>query len=255
MVVTQAATEKILSTRDLVKVYAGSDRPAVDGLNLEIDRGSIFGLLGPNGAGKTTTISILCTLLQPTSGQAIVLGQDVRNQADAIRRRIGVVPQDIALYPSLTARENLRYFARILRIPRDRIEQRIDECLELVGLRDFSHKRVADFSGGMKRRTNLAVGILHEPELLFLDEPTVGIDAQSRNLILDRLGELNRAGMSMLYTSHYMEEVRQLCHDVVIIDHGRAIAAGTPDELVAGSAEAENLEELFLELTGRELRD
>jgi len=252
---TEASSDNILSTHDLVKVYPGSDHPAIDHLNLEIPRGSIFGLLGPNGAGKTTTISILCTLLQPTSGQALVLGHDVTSRADQIRRRIGVVPQDIALYPALTARENLRYFARILRIPGNRIEQRVDECLDLVGLAAVANKRVSEFSGGMKRRTNLAVGVLHEPELLFLDEPTVGIDAQSRNLILDRLLELNRAGMTLLYTTHYMEEVEQICHDIVIIDHGRALAAGKPDALIAGSAEADNLEELFLQLTGRELRD
>lgn len=252
---TQAASNHILTTEQLVKVYPGTDRPAVDNLDLQVARGSIFGLLGPNGAGKTTTISILCTLLQPTSGRASVLGLDLPRQAAKVRRSIGLVPQDIALYPSLTARENLRYFARILRISGHRIEQRVNECLDLVSLLDVADKRIATYSGGMKRRANLAVGILHEPELLFLDEPTVGIDAQSRSLIIDRLLELNQAGMTLLYTSHYMEEVQQLCDDIAIIDNGRIISSGAPKQLVADTNGCENLEDLFLRLTGKQLRD
>ncbi|MCK4503428.1 MAG: ABC transporter ATP-binding protein, partial [Desulfuromonadales bacterium] len=177
----------VLSTENLHKVYPGSALPAVSDLSLSVARGTIYGLLGPNGAGKTTTISILCTLLQPTSGMATILGYDVVKQANAVRHKIGLVPQDIALYHSLSARENLRYFARMLQIPEKLIGDRIDESLELVGLLDCADRRVATYSGGMKRRANLAVGILHQPEILFLDEPTVGIDAQSRNLILERL--------------------------------------------------------------------
>ncbi len=252
---TQTSTDSALLIENLVKIYPGSEQPALAGLNLKVARGSIFGLLGPNGAGKTTAISILCTLLRPTAGMAILLGQDVVRQADAVRRLIGLVPQEIALYPSLSARENLRYFARIQRIPRQRIEARLEECLELVGLLDCADRRIATYSGGMKRRANLAVGILHEPELLFLDEPTVGIDAQSRNLILDRIAELNRAGMTLLYTTHYMEEAQQLCDEIAIIDAGRVIAQGTPTQLVSDAADCENLEELFLKLTGKQLRD
>ena len=252
---TQSATDTVLSTENLIKVYPGADQPAIDGLTLNVARGSIFGLLGPNGAGKTTTISILCTLLRPTSGTATVLGHDVVRQADAVRYVIGLVPQDIALYPSLTARENLRYFARILRIPRRRVEDRVAECLELVGLLDCADRRIVTYSGGMKRRANLAVGILHKPELLFLDEPTVGIDAQSRNLILERLAELNRAGMTILYTTHYMEEAQKFCDEIAVLDAGKVIARGAPRQLVDHAADCENLEELFLALTGKQLRD
>jgi len=244
-----------LSIENLVKVYPGTSRPAVDGLSLQVTRGTIFGLLGPNGAGKTTTISILSTLLRPTSGSVTVLGQDVLRQAEEIRRVIGLVPQEIALYPSLTARENLRYFARVLRVPGRRIEERINQCLDLVGLRDCADRRIATFSGGMKRRANLAVGILHEPELLVLDEPTVGIDAQSRNLILERLAELNRTGMTLLYTTHYMEEAQQLCDEIAIVDAGRMIACGAPQQLVAEADQCDDLEDLFLALTGKQLRD
>jgi ABC-2 type transport system ATP-binding protein len=251
----ESATDIALSTESLVKLYPGADKPALDGLTLQVERGSIFGLLGPNGAGKTTAISILCTLLRPTSGAAIILGHDVVTAADAVRRSIGLVPQDIALYPSLTARENLRYFARMLRISGRRIEERVAQCLELVGLNDCADRLIDTFSGGMKRRANLAVGVLHEPDILFLDEPTVGIDAQSRNLILERLTDLNRAGMTIIYTTHYMEEAQQLCDEIAIVDAGKVIARGGPKRLVDDAADCSNLEELFLQLTGKQLRD
>jgi ABC-2 type transport system ATP-binding protein len=250
-----SAEKNAITTLNLVKVYGHGDRPALDGLNLNVTRGSSFGLLGPNGAGKTTAISILSTLLRPTTGTATVLGYDVVKQAKAIRCLIGFVPQDIALYPSLTARENLCYFAQVLRIPARRVNVRVGECLEMVGLSDCADRRVATYSGGMKRRTNLAVGILHEPEVLFLDEPTVGIDAQSRNLILERLVELQHAGMTLFYTTHHMEEARQLCDEVAIVDAGRVIAGGAPAQLVGDAADCSNLEELFLSLTGKQVRD
>jgi ABC-2 type transport system ATP-binding protein len=238
-----------------VKCYTGSARPAINGLSLKVSRGQVFGLLGPNGAGKTTTISILCTLLQPSSGTATILGYDVSRQAARVRRKIGLVPQDIALYGSLTARENLRYFGRIYKISAKVLEERITECLELAELQDCADQRVLTYSGGMKRRANLAAGILHQPEILFLDEPTVGIDAQSRNLILERLLALNRNGMTLIYTTHYMEEAQQLCDEVAIIDGGQMIACGHPAQLVKESPGCENLEGLFLQLTGKQLRD
>lgn len=252
---TSFVGDNVIATRELVKRYPGAVHPALDGLTLEVGRGTVFGLLGPNGAGKTTTISTLCTLLRPTAGTATVLGHDVVREADAVRRRIGLVPQDIALYPSLTARENLHYFARILGVSGNRIAARSEECLELVGLSDCADRRIDTYSGGMKRRANLAVGILHQPEILFLDEPTVGIDAQSRNLILERLAELNRGGMTLLYTTHYMEEAQQLCDHIAIVDAGKIIACGTPSQLVAAADGCENLEDLFLALTGKQLRD
>jgi len=252
---TDPAADIILTTENLVKIYPGSDKPAVAGLTLNINRGTIYGLLGPNGAGKTTTISILCTLLQPSSGTATILGHDVARQAGAVRRKIGLVPQDIALYGSLTARENLRYFARMLKVSGTMIEDRVAECLQLVELQDCADQRVSTYSGGMKRRANLAVGILHQPDILFLDEPTVGIDAQSRNLILERLVELNRSGVTLVYTTHYMDEAQQICDEVAIVDGGKMIACGNPSRLVHDSVSCENLEELFLQLTGKQLRD
>ncbi len=249
------APDLILTAEKLHKIYPGAVVPAVSDLSFSVTRGTVFGLLGPNGAGKTTTISILCTLLQPTSGIATICGQDVVKQADNVRRNIGLVPQDIALYHSLTARENLRYFARMLRIPEKMIKGRIDASLELVGLLECADQRIATYSGGMKRRANLAVGILHQPDILFLDEPTVGIDAQSRNLILERLGELNKMGMTIIYTTHYMEEAAQICDEVAIVDTGKVIASGAPAQLVDGADDCKNLEEVFLALTGKQLRD
>ena len=244
----------LIQIEGLRKTYRGADKPALVGIDLEVEAGSVFGLLGPNGAGKTTTISILCTLLRPSAGRVRVLGYDIERQAAEVRRRIGLVPQDIALYPSLTLRENLTYFARLHRIPRSEIAPRIDACLEMVGLAEAAGQRVETYSGGMKRRANLAAGILHRPALLFLDEPTVGIDAQSRRLILERLTELKRDGMTLVYTSHYMEEVQQICDRLAIIDAGRVIASGSPQQLVADTGCA-NLEELFLNLTGKQLRE
>lgn len=250
----QTKNDIILSTDELVKTYHGATSPAIDGVSLRIGQGSIYGLLGPNGAGKTTTISILCTLLTPTSGRATILEHDVVQHGGEVRKNIGLVPQDIALYGRLTARENLRYFAQMLLVPNGLIEERIDESLQLVELIEYADRRVATFSGGMKRRVNLAVAILHHPAILFLDEPTVGIDTQSRNLILERLMELKQRGMTLVYTTHYMEEAQQICDDVAIIDGGRVLATGSPEQLVATGGYA-NLEELFLHLTGKQLRD
>ena len=252
---TESVSDIILTTENLVKTYPGANRPAIDGLTLNIGQGTIFGLLGPNGAGKTTTISVLCTLLQPTSGCATILGNDVVREAAVVRRKIGLVPQDIALYGSLTARENLRYFARMLQVQKNLIEARIDESLALVELTDCADQLISTYSGGMKRRANLAVAVLHHPDILFLDEPTVGIDTQSRNLILERLIELKLRGMTLVYTTHYMEEAQQICDEVAIIDGGRMIACGAPGQLVSEAAGCENLEELFLSLTGKQLRD
>jgi len=239
----------------LVKRYHGSDEASVNGLDLEVREGEIFGLLGPNGAGKTTTLSIVCGLLQATSGEVRVLGEDVMRHPGRIKHLLGFVPQDIALYQTLTARENLEFFGRMHGLFGAALQRRVAELLTVVGLEKTADRKVSTYSGGMKRRANLAAGIIHEPRLLVLDEPTVGIDAQSRGLIFDNLRTLAGAGKTMVYATHYMEEAQKLCTRVAIMDAGRVLVQGPPAELIAARPGCRNLEELFLELTGRGLRD
>jgi len=246
--------EIALAARGLVKVYSGAEHPALAGLDITIEAGEIFGLLGPNGAGKTTAISIMSTLLRPTGGSVEIFGLDVQKNPAAVKEIVGLVPQDIALYKALSARENLSYFARLYGLYGIEATRRVDECLELVGLAESADQRVGLFSGGMKRRVNLAIGILHRPRLLFLDEPTVGIDAQSRNMIMDRLDRLNTEGTTMLYTTHYMEEAEKLCSAVAIMDHGQVISQGRPANLMQ-QCDCATLQELFISLTGHKLRD
>jgi ABC-2 type transport system ATP-binding protein len=205
---------------------------AVDGISFEIRQGEIFGLLGPNGAGRTTIINVLCTYTEPTAGEVVIAGRSVTAEREAVERAIGVVPQDIALYPELNAVENLRFFGRMYDVPKVRLEQRIVDLLQLVGLTEHARRRVEHYSGGMKRRLNLALGLLSEPRLLMLDEPTVGVDPQSRNGIFENIQALNRQGLTILYTTHYMEEAELLCHRVAIMDAGRVIALDTPQNLI-----------------------
>ncbi len=240
---------------NLSKRYAATEPPAVDGLTLKIRQGEIFGLLGPNGAGKTTTISILSTLLPPSSGRVWIDGIDGVKYRKKARQQIGLVPQEIALYPELTALENLSFFGRLQGLRGKELQSGVRMALRAVGLDAHAHRRILTYSGGMKRRTNLAVGIVHNPPILLLDEPTVGIDAQSRQLILEKLTDLKRAGTTMVYTTHYMEEAQQLCDRVAIIDKGRILAEGLPERLMADYPHCQNLGELFLELTGKDLRD
>lgn len=235
--------------------YPGNPRPALDELDLRLYQGEVFGLLGPNGAGKTTAISILSTLLRPGAGSVMVNGLDLRRQKRAVRRIIGLVPQEIALYPALTTRENLAFFGKLHGLRGSRLRRRIEEALAAVGLKNRADQRVATFSGGMKRRANLAVGILHHPRVLFLDEPTVGIDAQSRHLIMERIERIRDRGTAVLYTTHYMEEARRLCSRIAIMDRGRILAQGSVAELLARSPGTGDLGELFLHLTGKQLRD
>lgn len=223
------AVRPIIEVTDLVKVFG--ENVAVDGISFDIRAGEIFGLLGPNGAGKTTTISMISCLLSPTSGEVTVDGSSVTRDARKVKSSLGVVPQEIALYPTLTALENLRFWGRMYGLSGKLLEERVAEALEMAGLADRAKERVETYSGGMKRRINIAAGILHHPRVLLMDEPTVGIDPQSRNHILETVKELNRRGMTVLYTSHYMEEVEFLCDRVGIIDHGKVIAIGTIDEL------------------------
>ena len=239
----------------MVKLYRGALNPAVNGLDFTVRKGDVYGLLGPNGAGKTTAISIICTLLRPTSGTVTLCDHDVVSDPGAVRSLFGLAPQEVALYPSLTARENLRYFGRLYGLTGHTLSERIDCCLTLVGLLDTANTRVDTYSGGMKRRANLAAAILHAPQLLVLDEPTVGIDAQSRNMILENLKALSDAGMTIIYTTHYMEEAQQLCNRVAVMDHGSIIASGVPHELIEQAEGCSNLEEFFLHLTGTKLRD
>ncbi|MFN8597441.1 MAG: ATP-binding cassette domain-containing protein [Anaerolineae bacterium] len=223
----------IVEVTNLVKQYPGSAEPAVRGVSFAIKQGEIFGFLGPNGAGKTTTISMLSCLLKPTSGTATVAGFDLTKQATEVKRRIGLVPQDLALYPTISARDNLNFFGRIYGLNGKLLKQRVDDALKMVGLFDRANDAVEKFSGGMKRRVNIAAGLLHEPEILFLDEPTVGVDPQSRNFIFDNVEQLNKRGLTVLYTTHYMEEAERLCDRVAIIDQGCIVALDTPSALQA----------------------
>jgi ABC-2 type transport system ATP-binding protein len=221
----------VLVCRDLRKRYG--DRTAVDGVSFEIAAGECYGLLGPNGAGKTTTISILCGLLHRDGGEVFVDGQPVHEGATSAKAAIGFVPQDIALYDELTAEDNLAFFGRLYGLEGARLKERIEFALSVVGLADRGKERVQSYSGGMKRRANIAAGLLHEPQLLVLDEPTVGVDPQSRHAILETVAGFGREGMAVLYTTHYMEEAERLCDRVGIIDEGRVVAEGTRRELVA----------------------
>lgn len=245
----------MLQVEQLVKVYPGAAAAAVDRLDFSVRAGEIFGLLGPNGAGKTTAISIICTLLRQTSGRVTLCSQDTALNPSGARRLFGLAPQDIALYPSLSARENLRYFGRLYGLTGRPLSRRIEQCLELVGLSDNADTRIDAFSGGMKRRANLSAAILHTPRLLVLDEPTVGIDAQSRNMILENLKGLRDAGMTIIYTTHYMEEAQQICSRVAVMDRGSIIATGTPRALIDQVEGCTNLEDFFLQMTGKQLRD
>ena len=229
----------ILVVQNLVKNYG--DFQAVKGISFDIQEGEIFSLLGPNGAGKTTTISMLSTLYEPTSGDATVAGHSVTREPMAVRNAIGVVPQDIALYEDLTARENLIFWGQMYGLGGKALDARVDEVLEQIGLTDKAKNRVKTYSGGMKRRVNIGVGLLHKPRLLFMDEPTVGIDPQSRRAILDTVKDLNKKGMTVLYTTHYMEEAQELSDRVGIIDHGDLIALGTQKELTQQVGETETL--------------
>jgi ABC-2 type transport system ATP-binding protein len=229
----------ILEVQNLVKKFG--DINAVDGVSFAIQAGEVFSLLGPNGAGKTTTISMLSCLLEPTSGYAIINGHSITQEALEVKRTIGIVPQEIALYEELSARENLIFWGQMYGLGGNALKTRVTEVLEQIGLADRAKDRIKTYSGGMKRRVNIGVGLLHKPLLLFMDEPTVGIDPQSRRSILDSVKELNKAGMTVLYTTHYMEEAEELSDRVGIIDQGKMIALGTQKELTQLVGENETL--------------
>jgi len=231
---------------------------AVSDVSFSLAPGQLVGLLGPNGAGKTTTVAMIAGLVTPDAGEVLVDGKRLRGDTDPAKRRIGLVPQDLALYDELSARDNLRFFGGLFNLSGSALDRAIGAALDLVELSDRAADRVKTFSGGMKRRLNLAAGLLHDPDILLLDEPTVGVDPQSRNAIFDKLEVLKGRGKALLYTTHYMEEAERLADRIVVIDHGNVIADDTLAGLqsrVAGAGGRANLETVFLTLTGRSLRD
>jgi linearmycin/streptolysin S transport system ATP-binding protein len=253
-----AGSVTMLEVRSLRKAFG--PLVAVDEVSFAVLPGKMTGLLGPNGAGKTTTVSMIAGLIAPDRGQVLIGGQVLSGDTDAKKRKIGLVPQDLALYDELTARDNLRFFGALYDLSGDALESAMASALKLVGLADRARDRVKTFSGGMKRRLNLAAGLLHDPDVLLLDEPTVGVDPQSRNAIFDNLEELKRRGKALLYTTHYMEEAERLADRIVVIDRGRVVADDTLAGLHATVAPnvpggPVSLETVFLTLTGRSLRD
>jgi ABC-2 type transport system ATP-binding protein len=247
--------QSIIKIESLSKKYKNADLYSLNDVSLEINQGQIFGLLGPNGAGKTTLISMLCGLIKPTSGHFTIDSLNYTHHSSKIKKIIGVVPQEYALYPTLTARENLHYFGSMYGLKGNYLKDKVIETLDLLGLLKFADKRIETFSGGMKRRVNLIAGILHNPKVLFLDEPTVGVDVQSKNAIIDYLKFLNQNGTTIIYTSHHLAEAEDFCTHIAILDRGRIYAQGTPSSLIASTEEARNLEEVFISLTGKDFRD
>jgi len=249
-------TKPIIEIQHLTKRYKNADEAAVKDLNLNIHKGEIFGLLGPNGAGKTTTISILCNQIFADDGQIYVEGNDLESESEKVKRILGVVPQEIALYPKLTAYENLKFFGNMYGLSGKLLKERIVKSVSDFGLEKKLHLKVGTFSGGMKRRINLIAGILHKPKILFLDEPTVGIDVQSKNVIIEHLQQLNKKeGTTIVYTSHLMDEAEKFCTRIAIIDMGKIVTKGEPAALIKAYPGSSNLEDIFLLLTGRRLRD
>ncbi len=248
--------ETILKTIDLTKKY--DNKAVVDNLNLEIKEGEIFGLLGPNGAGKSTTMNMICNIVKPDYGAVEFMGKDFRKNKKELSKNLGYIPQNLAIHGSLKAWENVELFTSLYNIKGEELKERIDEALLYVGLSDRRNDYAKTFSGGMKRRLNIACAIGHHPKLLIFDEPTVGIDPQSRNFILEKIKESNKNGATVIYTSHYMEEVEAICTRIAIMDNGKLIASGTSEELkklVVDDTSKITLEEVFLELTGKKLRD
>ena len=233
------AGQCVLECRDLRRSFGKI--VAVDGVGFHIDPGETYGLLGPNGAGKTTSISIIAGLLERDGGEVIVAGEPMTTHSVKAKNAIGYVPQDIAIYPDLSGRENLMFFARLYGLPTAQAKSRTDEVLALTGLADRAGDQTKQYSGGMKRRLNVGIGLLHRPKLLILDEPTVGVDPQSRNAILESVEGLSGEGMAVLYTTHYMEEAERLCDRIGIIDHGKLIAEGTRSELVSMVGEGDQV--------------
>jgi ABC-2 type transport system ATP-binding protein len=237
---------------NLTKTF--EDVTAVDGLSLEIEKGELFGLLGPNGAGKTTVIKVLCGLIKPTSGLVHVGDFDVRKEAAKVKALIGVCPQDAAAYPFLSGRENVELYGNLHAMQKEKLKKRTEELLEKMSLSEDANRLLGKYSGGMKRRINLIMALVHDPQIAFLDEPTVALDPQSRHAVWDFIRELGKKGKTIILTTHYMEEAEELCDRVGIIDHGKLIALGTPKQL-KDKFKAKDLEEVFIGLTGHKIRE
>lgn len=249
------SSEVSISINQLSKTYPGSDSLALNELSFDIKKGEIFGLLGPNGAGKTTFFSILCGLFAPSNGVVKVLGLDILSELDEVKKIIGVVPQDIALYPTLSGRDNLIYIGRMYGVRGPSLKQKIDEFLDFFGFDENRNKQVKTYSGGMKRKINLIGGLLHDPDVLLLDEPTVGMDVQTRTSIMGYLKQLNvKSKMTIIYTSHYLEQAELFCDRVAIIDNGEVLGLDSPKALIS-QENKNNLEEVFLKFTGRKIKD
>ena len=246
--------ENIIQISDLQKTYKGATQPAIDGINLSILTGEKFGIFGPNGAGKTTLISILCGIIDASKGAAHYHYNGKENTIQSILTTIGFVPQDFAFYPELSPMQNLRYFGRLYKIPKKQLEDKIEFLLDAVGLTHVKTKKIHTFSGGMKRRINLAIGLINDPKILFLDEPTVGVDVQSKVAIFKLLEDLNSKGTTIIYTSHHLKEAEDFCDRIALIDHGEIIGLGSLSALLETN-KVENLEELLIRLTGNKLRD
>lgn len=246
---------KIISVDGLYKRYDKNHDYVFQNFHLEIEAASFFGLLGPNGCGKTTLISIINGLRSAEKGEVLVGGYRLKTSFHKIKPLIGLVPQEIALYSHLTFLENLRYFGALYSLDKVQLKKQIELCLQIAKLDKFKDTLVCKYSGGMKRRANLALSLIHQPKILFLDEPSVNVDPQSRNMIFEILQDLNQQGVTIFYTTHYLEEAQELCNDVAIMDNGEILSRGTPSELIASYAQAKNLGDVFLELTGRYLRD
>ncbi len=242
---------KAIQMESVYKRYIGAESNALNNLTLEIEPGEFFGLLGPNGSGKSTTISLLVGLMKLTRGKISVFGE----KSSSVKHKIGLVPQDVALYEELTLRENMLLFGRLFKVKKEDLKRQIDFALSISQLKAVADKKIRTFSGGMKRRANIVIAILHQPDLLILDEPTVGVDPQSRNVIFECLETLNKDGVTVLYTTHYLEEAERLCSRVGIMDMGRIRTEGTIGELIERYEGCDSLGQIFLDLTGTEVRD
>lgn len=245
----------LVDIQHVSKKYKDAPRPAVNDLSLTINQGEVFGLLGPNGAGKTTFISMLCGLFSPTSGEIYINGKTHKTHSNECKQIIGVVPQEIALYPKLTAWENLMFLGHMYGLSGKSLKEKIKENLSILGLEENTHQKIVSYSGGMKRRMNLIAGLLHNPQLLILDEPTVGVDVQSKQAIIEHLKKLNKEkGMTILYTSHHLDEAEDFCSNIAIIDDGKLITQGKTTELIQLN-NCKSIEEVYLKITGYRFRD